>query len=323
LSVLALRKTVPLLIAFVAAVTISGCARVRVSPDILEARAVRERLFQENLAAYAPRTPGEAEILKKIVDGYKRPYEAFDLDRLAQTLSPDFELRYYVREDEVQVQTRDDFLNARRGWKPRSGSHRKLLVSVQAIHHDERKNRYAVTALTTYQSKYFRPRFLEVMVFERKDDWRLRRVLMYPMSPPRPEIYEVKIFFGQYLTERRTLRGLENEITAEGPDAVFDKYLRLSEIAPASERGMQGPLVIIFPEPPPEGAELNVSEQQLEGFGGIPRTFSPYESFVRVTRGGNPYFYLVGSGWWGYTYSVNVRVTMNGVTIADEILRIQ
>ena len=80
---------------------------------------------------------------------------------------------------------------------------------------------------------------------------------------------------------------VEDEINAEGPDVPFDKYVRLSKTGPRSGRGEQGSLVIIFPEPPPEGAEIETSEQQLEAFGGVPRSFTPYTSFVHVSRGEN------------------------------------
>ena len=303
----------------------SGCASVQVSPEIREAKKAREQLFEENLPSYKSRTVEEAELVKKIVENYKHGYETFDLALISKILSPDFELRYYFQEDQVQIQSHGEYLDKRKVWKPRADPHRKLLVSIKASHYDEKKNRHTITMLTTYRSKYFNPRFLEVLVFEKKGGWVLRRVLMYPMHPPRPELYEVRIFFGEYLTGKRSIRGVDVEdgMVTEGPDVPFERYVRLSKVGPRSEAGGQGPLVIIFSEPPPDGAEIQTSEQQLEGFGGVPRTFTPYTGFVRVSRGGNPYYYLVGSGWWGYSYSVNVQVRLNGVKISDEILRIQ
>jgi hypothetical protein len=301
-----------------------GCATVNLRPEILEAKKVRDQFFQENIDSYKPKTPDEGELLKKIVENYKRAYETFDLELTKKILSPDFQLRYYFVNDKVQIQDREEFIQKKSKWSVKSDPDRKLLISIKASHYDEKRKRYAFTALTTYQSRYFKPRFLEVLIFEKKEEWRLQRILMYPICPPSPELYEVKIFLGRYLTQKKTVRGLENEIAAEGPDVPFDKYLGLSKIAPASERGTQGPLVIIFSEPPPEGAKIEVYEQQREGFGYqmLPYTLPTYQSSVVVQRNGNPYFYILGFGWWGYSYSINIQVKMNGVKVAEEILRV-
>lgn len=304
-------------------IVLNGCASVEVTPNIQEAKKAHEQMSQENIASYEPKTLDEGEILKKIAENYKGAYETFDLELMKKILSPDFQLRYYFESDKVQIQDRDEFIHKRNRWRVKSDPDRKLLISIKSSHYDEKRNRYAFTALTTYQSKYFKPRFLEVLVFEKREEWKLKRILMYPMYPPRPELYEVKIFLGKYMTQRRTLGGLEKEIDADGPDVPFNKYAELLKIAPASKKGAQGPLIIIFSEPPPEGATIEVSEQQLEGFGGRGGPSEPYRSVVRVRRNGNPYFYMVGYGWWGYTYSVKVQMKMNGVKVAEKILRIK
>jgi hypothetical protein len=176
--------------------------------------------------------------------------------------------------------------------------------------------------MTTYKSKYFNPRFLEVFLFGKTEQgWMLRRIMVYPSLPPRPEMYEVEVFLGQYVTDRQPLRNfeqlrdLEKEMIAEGPDTI-EKYISLRKTVPGSFREHY-PSVILFREPPPEGALIEISEQQRE----FQR--DSHGSVVRVAQGGNPYFLLAGSGWYGSNYTVWVQVTMDGVKITDDVLRLQ
>jgi hypothetical protein len=109
-------------------------------------------------------------------------------------------------------------------------------------------------------------------------------------------------------------------MSALGPDAALDKHARLSTIVGGNDRGNQGPLVILFREPPAPGTRIEVTEEQVESFGGRRPS---YTNYVVVEPGGNPYFFLLGSGWWGYRYRVGVRVSVNGVPIADGMIAVQ
>jgi hypothetical protein len=310
-----MRHTMSLAILSWILIGVASCAQTEVRKEPLPTNtklndATRERneLFRENLASYEAKTPDEEQILAKLGQ-YKSGYENFNLQQIAQILSTDFELLYYRENDVVQTQNLDTFLQKRSRWRPKGSPDRKLLISIKGADYNAKTGTFAVTALTTYKSKYFHPRFVEVFLFGKSGiEWRLRRVMMYPNLPARPDQYEVGIFIGPYLKNRLNLQGLETEMVAEGPD-IIEKYVQLVGGPPGTPR-MHNPIVILFPEPPPEGAVIKVVQVAAETYG----------NEVRVARNGNPYFFLVGSGFWGYGW-VRVTVMMNGVQIV--VQRIQ
>jgi hypothetical protein len=301
-----------------------GCGGVQPSKETLSLRAARERLFEENLAGYQRQDPDETAALVQLAH-YHDAQETFDLAALTELLGPEFELRYYTTDDRLQIQDRSTFLDKRRGWTRHAERPQRLVISAKASYKQASGGRVALTALTTYKSKYFNPRFLEVFVFgKHRGSWLLERIFMYPMLPPRPELYEPLVFQAEYLTSKRSLIGLDSAMVVEGPDRVLDRMARLSVAPKRSERGRQGPLVIFFKEPPPDGTAINVVETQLQGFGRTPRgNWSPYTSSVTVQRNGNPYYFLLGAGWFGFNYDVSVEVTVSGVRVAETYLNIQ
>ena len=304
------------------AVIAAGCATSQtLSPRVAQARAAREALFQDNLATYQPRSPDEAAALDTL-RRYKRAHESFDARGLEALLAPSFEARYYPSTDSAEAQTRAAYLEQRRDWKARPAPARHLDIAVQASHLSQKTGLLAVTALTTHRSKHFAPRFLETFVFRREGgEWKLGRIMAYPMRPPSPQLYDARVVFTEMPGLQQPAReAIARDILAGGPDSVFEKHYRLGTTTRSGVRslGSAGPFVVIFREPPPEGARIEILEQ---AYGSV----SERAQGTIVARAPvSPFFYIVSNNqWWGSGYTVAVRVLLDGVPIAEETLTLQ
>ena len=199
---------------------------------------------------------------------------------------------------------------------------RHLDIAVQASHLSQKTGLLAVTALTTHRSKHFAPRFLETFVFgQEAGEWKLRRIMTYPLRPPAPELYEVRVAFAEMAGLRPPAREvIARDMLAEGPDSALDKHYRLGSTTRSHVRSLDsaGPFVVIFREPPPEGARIEILEQ---AYGPVSQSA---QGTIVAGAPVSPFFYIVSSStWWGSGYTVVVRVLLNGVPIAEETLTLQ
>lgn len=309
-------------LALAAATIAAGCATSPgVSPRVAQARAAREALFQDNLATYQPRGPEEAAALDAL-RRYKRAHESFDARGIEALLAPSFEARHYPSKDSAEVQTRATYIEQRRDWRARPAPARHLDIAVQAGHLSRKSGQLAVTALTTHRSKHFAPRFLETFVFERHGaEWKLRRLMTYPMRPPAPAFYEASVVFIDMAgSGQPTREAIVRDLLAEGPDSVFEKHYRLGSTTRSGVRGLGAadPFVVIFKEPPRDGSRIEIIEQ---AYGSV--TQSAQGTIVAGTPV-SPFFYVVSNNrWWGSGYTVAVRVLLDGVPVAEETLTLQ
>ncbi len=305
-----------------AAIVSSGCATgPSASPQASQARAAREALFRDTLGSHQPRSAEEAAAIDAL-RRFKRAHETFDARALEALLAPGFEARHYPSRDIVEVQTRTAYLEPRRGWTARAAAARHLDVAVQAAHLSPRTGQIAVTALTTHRSRHFAPRFLETFVFERHGaEWKLRRLMTHPMRPPAPALHEVAVVFADIMrSELPAPEAVARDMLAEGPDSVFEKHYRLGSRTRSGVRGpgTAGPFVVIFREPPPAGARIEIIEQ---GYGAVTESA---RGTVVVGATPSPFFYVVSNDrWWGGGFSVGVRVLLDGVLVAEETLTVQ
>jgi len=306
----------------VAVAAMAGCAAMKpADPRLAQARAAREALFQDNLATYRTTGPEEAAALD-LLRRFKRAHDTFDARALEALLALSFEARHYPARDSAEVQTRDAYVEARRRWTARPGPGRDLVIAIQGSHLSPNTGQLALTALTTHRSKHFAPRYLESFVFGREGgEWKLRRIMTYPMRPPSPTLYEARVLFTEMQgLSQPTPEAIVRTMRAEGPDSVFDRHYPLGSTARSGVRsvGSAGPFVVIFREPPPEGARIEIQEQAYgpvsERAGGT----------VVVRAPVSPFFYIVSTDkWWGFGYTVVVRVLLDGVSIAEETLTLQ
>lgn len=297
---------------FAAALIFFGCAGTGVRPELIEFKKHTERTFRDNLASYEPKSEAERAIID-ILKTIQKGVETFDLPVIEKVLSRDFTLRYATGREHVVIQTREEFLEKRRSWKHKLVPKRRVLMSLVSLR--EIENTLLVGSLTTHQSKYFNPRFVEQYVFEREAPHLLKTWVVVPVYPAKAELFEPQIFIGRFKTGYWTSE-IEDAMSREGPDVLIDEYLtpRYSRFP---RDGVRTPVLVLFREPPPPGTVVDFEEDHYVG-GSVRNVF---RSPVHVS-GANPYFFIRGSGWW-FTradQSVVIRIRVDGKVIHEETI---
>lgn len=283
---------------------------------------LRDSFFTENLAEYRPKDEGKEQAVRAL-NVFRDASERFDISDIEQLLTDDFELHYnYSYEGDKELltlkQSRSDFLHKRREWRPRTDGALDIVMSVKAISYSEDKKLIFVWSTSTHKSKYFNPKFVEFYVFENINNQQLiKLIVMTPVYPETTEHYDVDVYFAELNDPYYDLAytDIRRHLIALGPDAAFEKYVkRFTKRAPTKALQEKIPIVIIFREPPPEGSAIDIVETQIGSVG------NEFRSFQRVSRYGDPYYFLANGGWRGRGYSVVVKVLVDDVLIARETL---
>lgn len=287
--------------------------------------------FIENLDTLHP----DDVTLERAVDAlrlFRDSYERHDLPTVVSLLAQDFELVYLVgslvyvvggdgRKLGAFIQSREDFIDKRRGWQNSSKPLIELRMAVKTVQYWPDLGITSIAVATTYYSRHFNPRFLEVYIFEdRSGTAKLARLSMTPLHPASADDYEVGIYFVRPEPPIIDLRwsNIREDMIAMGPDAAFDKYVKMmSTISPRVPRDRLIKVLIIFREPPPGGAKVVVRQKSYRG-----DDTNVYD-VITVSRNGDPYFFITGRKWWGHNVGVNVEVTVDGVLVGEELLRIR
>lgn len=211
-------------------------------------------LFRDNTATFAPDDASKVKITNLISSKLQKGYETFNLPLIESILTSDFERRYLINSENLAVEDRQSYHAARRRWKTTQTEHRRLDYAIQRINIGEANRSAIVTALSTYKTKYFNPRYLETLLFEKADErWFLKRQLLVPLHPKRPELYDVQIFVSDSdWAEKRRFR---RRMRRKGPDWFIDRFRKDSVDSISSDESWHT-ILFVFREPPPPGSKI-------------------------------------------------------------------
>lgn len=288
------------------------------SLDIDEAREGRGDYFSSNLHVYrfAEETVAEAiDVLKE----FNQAVQHQQISALEENLSEDFVLRYgYVRDGDVvyEIQDRVSFLARRSRWVEKAEPVQTIQISLKDLQRPD-SDTLEILAAVTFKSAHFAPRFIGRYRFDRSNDkWRISELVLVQSLPPYPALYDLEIGFAEFREGYFYYpANLGEKIIAEGPEYPFDVVFDIKRSV--KSRSEHAPLVIVFREPPPEGAILWIVEEQI-GRNNVLKTR------VEVQHDGMPYYWLTGVGWEGGPYDVRVRVLMEQegetITLARDVL---
>ncbi len=257
--------------------------------------------FADNTQAFVGESVGQNRVKEVIVNNLKRGYESFDLAVIQPILTNDFERRFLIRKNTVVLESKDEYLSARQGWKKSPAPVRELLYSIRGMETDETGKTIFVVAFSTYKTKYFNPRFLESLVFENiGEHWLLKRQIFIPLHPRKPDLYEVQIFvareawardagnkssWSQYsgdgwvgeispptpreTKENRPLRKLFRElVVTKGADAIVDLHQHKAVKSLPYDEVIS--VLFVFREPPPIGAKIVTELIYERSYGDFP-----------------------------------------------------
>lgn len=276
-----------------------------------------DAMFADNTQTYQTTNADEKTIVSMIGE-IKLSYEVFDVSTFQSVLSPDFQFVYFHSDTDALVDSRESFLKYRRKWRVSSGDiNRKLIYSIHSITSDVTGTLITVWTFSTYKSKYFDPRFLGMMVFEKLSErWMLKRQVLVPLHPSKPKSYDVQIFVSQsdWAEKRRFRRRLRRK----GPDWFIDRFRKDSvDGIPGDET--EHTVLFVFREPPPPGSRIRTEHQFERPWAGILR---PY-SFTYEIEKSQPFFVIANktqAGGSGGT--ITFTVFLDDTKIGEKTVRI-
>lgn len=288
---------------------ISGCQTTTAegAPEVsgLTAQAGNAAMnveFADNTDTYVTRNEEEDELIELLLQNIKSGYETLNLQRILNIVTNDFERRFIVSERNVLIENKLEYIDARKRWEKRSEPVRELLYSIRGIEIDKAGNNAVVIALSTYQDKYFSPRFLESLRFTKTDQkWMLQRHIFVPLTLSQPEMNDVQIFVareawardpesnwsmftgrgGRQGTFPPTLPDAANNlplrelfpelVITEGADALVELHQQSSVNSIPYNKGIS--ILFVFREPPPIGAKIVTELVYERSYGKFPFRF--------------------------------------------------
>lgn len=273
------------------------------------AQATEETVFPDNTASFET-TYDEVRAVKDIlINQVRAGYREFDLSLIEPLLARDFQRRTITSQDAILIETREDYLGANREWDKRSAGSGEVLYAIQSASVDQTRTRVNVLLVATYRSKYFNPRFLETFLFEKTNGgWMLKRQVVLPLHPNRPELYDVQIFVVKpcEVSEGK----IQKLAITHGVDAFVDQCLKGSYDSLPYELGAL--ILFVFREPPPVGSEIKTELIYERTYGDFPFDFT-----YKVKKS-DPYFVIANEvysedldGWF------IMRVYVDGIKVGE------
>lgn len=224
---------------------------------------------------------------------------------------------------EYRIQGRDAYFQERQWWSKKADSSRNVAYAIQSITFNEDRTVATCIALSTYESAYFRPRFIEGLTFGKtKGRWLLRRQSVTLLHPAMPKGHEVDIILAKpprLSSGKSPITEFARIVRQDGPDAFVELYRSRSKNSIPSNETPHS-VLFVFRDAPAPGTEI-ITEHQFRrpGMGKL----SPYR-FPYYVKEAAPYYVIENSSQAGgrggtITYSVFV----NGERVAKKKVRIR
>lgn len=266
--------------------------------------------FGDNTGDFTPDPGPKGEIARLIVSRLKVGYEKFDISLIESILAPDFERRFLVNSTGLRVENRDTFLKERKGWTKLNKSTREIYYSIQEIEIGVEKNTAFVTALTTYKSKFFNPRFIEILIFQKKGpNWLLKRQFLSLLHPKDARQFGVQIFIVDEYLGRDFSERFQKTVNQKGADAFIDQSVKNGYSFHPRDKDLT--YLVVFREPPSIGTKIRVDTNYY---------YSGYEDLFDLTYEMNkeiPYLILSPGGHIDLNGTFRIKVSVDGVLVTE------
>ena len=297
---------------------LSGCASQMSQEEIAQARKYHDasdRVLQDNLNQVAPRDADET-FVKDALKTIKYSYEHCDKTLLLKLFSRKYKLLYGRPPSKViKFDRKDYFSNSEtRRLDPTECSKlkRKAIFSNIKITRSSR-NELNVVMLSRYVSKYFSPKFLEIVVFRRIGrTWVVAGQIRTPLYPPKPEFHKAELYIAD-LSKFEAIFKNASIGKFDDADILFQSVLKSGSYSKLPVDGVLKAILVLFKEPPLPGTSVQVSHEYF-GFGHRRTRLFTDEYQVKSIQ---PWFYYVSAsniidkGYVTYQLRVNGKILFN------------
>lgn len=226
-----------------------------------------------------PANDAERQIVSLIEKNLEAGYAASDPKLVGGALASSFQRRLATSGQTALVENRETHLASFAGLL----RGQNVRYDIQSIKVASDGNSAAAIALSTYESKFFAPRFLETLIFRRESGtWKISQQSLLPLHPKSPKLHKVKMVFTQpYWPDKYKTFGLYFTASLDkiGPAALIDELIE-KQTPPRASRSH---IIAVFREPPMIGSTIRF---QTTFYGG--QEYSLETGYA--VRGVNSYF---------------------------------
>ncbi len=225
---------------------------------VSEARAELVDGFRDTLETAAANPDFDQEIVR-FLQAHKSALQAYDIDAFAGFITDDFQRTTVVDQDTAKVETRAQFLNARKTWSREPPPRRNARYAIGDMEVSANGVHASVHLSISLETKYFTTRSLVQLALRRDGpDWKLTDSSWIPLHPRNALANDVT-----YLLVPDGKLGLpldsfkasfDASALTQGPDRLLDEAALSSQDVLRAMRWYN--LVIIFKEAPPPGAVI-------------------------------------------------------------------
>ena len=257
--------------------------------------------------SYKPANADETAVVGIIRNNLKNGFEKRDIGLIQSILAPGFEYRLLSGKESAWVDTRENYLGARKDWQKSGTSVRKLSHVIQKISKNAKTNDLTVVALSSQSSKYFSPKFIESLVFENSSGkWLLKRQAQIPLHQQNQEMNSAEIFVTAKYKGDKFMAAYKKELRRVGPSAAVDNLMKGAKWDNDEDQSV----IVVFKEPPATESKVQVVIE-----------FGPYDfplnyEFEKV----DPYFVIESlAEAEDRQDEISITVRVNGQDVAKRV----
>lgn len=196
----------------------------KTDPKVLQQARLAEQQLFSSPGSFQPQFKGAAaEVADFILQGLSGRFNNGDVDGFGSLLSPGFQRRLMLNQTEMLTSPDQAALLLVRQNRNQAT---KVSYRLQSIKVADNGQSAVAVALSSYDSQYFGPRFLETLhIVKPGGSWKLAQQSLVPLYPTVPELHKVSIF----VTERYWKKGTAGSFTdyygkqakSHGPEAAL------------------------------------------------------------------------------------------------------
>jgi hypothetical protein len=271
--------------------------------------AASDKYFSDTLAAFQAITTDEIYV-KDAFKLMKTAYKSCDRSILTPVVAPAFKELILTSSREAVSYGRQDFL-AKNEVSPENceGSERELLIAQLTVHNPTDSGMIA-NFLATYQSRFFKPRFIGTAHFVRDaNTWMMDKVILDPIHPIPTEDHRVTLYIADLHTFNLAVEH-GNISLLEDTDILFSTVLKQKQYDMLPADGEDRIILFAFQESPLNSTSIGISHTYYKTFGG--GIFTAFAEKVDTDRV-SPWFYHPSKSTIVAKGTVDYALTMDGV----------
>lgn len=300
-----------------------GCApqgRREIPAELREYERMASSLFHDELGSFSPNGNEEAKV-KSVLVRIKEAYEQCDKQNALTLVAPDYTQAVLQSPTTAMTISRSDYFKGigmeKMSVEDCKRLERKMSIAkIKLVKPQESADEMAAVITISYESKYFSPKFIEVLNFRPQGkNWVLSKRVSVPLYPKAPEYYHVQIYIGS-ASELDKQSEIMKNLALDDADIFLQRLLGAADYTNNRALPIDGlPKVVIavFRDPPPVGSRVVINHAYYSEIGQRRGTFERDINIEKV----NPWFFAITASTIHSPGDVNYEVYLGDALVGS------